>query len=149
MSDVKNIIGRIAGIDYGSKRIGIATSDVEQRIAVPSTTLNATGSFSADAAAILRWSVGNDVRGFVIGMPYNMDGSAGPQAQLTTEFMKVLQKAVAPLIVVPWDERLSSYQADEWLQEAGTRKSSNKRNPLRDALAATAILRSYLASLER
>ncbi|MBI5863559.1 MAG: Holliday junction resolvase RuvX [Planctomycetes bacterium] len=138
--------GRVAGVDYGTKRIGLALSDDEQRLAAPAETLAATGSVQQDVRRILEWGRQNDVVRFVVGLPLNMDGSADPQAQQTQRFIEALSKAAATLQVVAADERLSSFQADQWLREAGVRGSRTKRDPRRDALAAAAILRAYLSS---
>ncbi len=146
MSEGAMVIGRLAGVDYGTKRIGIAISDVEQRIAVPATTLPGTGNVKRDSKVVANWMIANEAHGVVIGMPFNMDGTIGPQAELTKRFAGEMSVALPGLAVVTWDERLSSFQADEWLESAGQPKARGKRNPLRDALAATAILRSYLAN---
>lgn len=146
MSEGNAVIGRIAGVDYGTRRIGIAISDVEQRIAVPATTLPGAGNLKRDAKSVAQWIIANEARGVVVGLPLNMDGTMGPQAELTKRFTVELAAELPGLIVTTWDERLSSFQADEWLETAGQPRMRGKRNPLRDALAATAILRSYLAN---
>lgn len=146
MSEGNAVIGRIVGLDYGSVRIGIAISDVEQRIAVPATTLAGAGNPKRDAKSVANWIMANEARGVVVGLPLNMDGTMGPQAELTQRFTVELCAELPGIMVTTWDERLSSFQADEWLEAAGRPRTRGKRNPLRDALAATAILRSYLAN---
>lgn len=124
----------------------MAISDVEQQIATPAKVLVARGTADADAAAVLTWARENEIRGFVVGMPFNMDGTLGPQAKVTERFVAALSVAAAPLPVLTWDERLSSFQADEWLASVGLRGGKGKKHSLRDALAATAILKSYLTA---
>lgn len=71
-----------------------------------------------------------------------MDGSAGPQAAVTQKFVHILRGKTA-LPVLTWDERLTSYQADLWMNELAM--TAQQRSRQRDTLAATAILQSYLA----
>jgi putative Holliday junction resolvase len=132
---------RWAGVDYGKRRIGVAISDPDERIASPSGVLEAAGNASSDAKHVQDWALQNEVEAFVVGMPFNMDGTAGPQAALTERFVKQLAK-LADRPVEVWDERLSSFQADEFMSQAGFTRGKRKR--FRDALAAQVILQSFL-----
>ncbi len=132
---------RWAGIDYGERRIGLALGDPGETIASPATTLSGTGTASGNARAVLRWAADNQVGGLVIGLPLNMDGSVGPQAKLTQDFAEQTRRE-GNLPVEFWDERLSSFQADELMRSAGLTHA--KRKKLRDALAAQVILQSFL-----
>lgn len=127
----------LCGIDYGIKRIGLATADLDTGIAFPAETLAAVGDVVGDARLVLKWAAGQDVEGFVVGLPLNMDGTDSDQTRLTRRFVAALE-AAADVSVETWDERLSSYQADEWLDAAGVR--GKRRKAARDALAAQAIL---------
>lgn len=129
------------GIDYGTKRIGVAIGDPGHTIAFPDTTLSATGTASEDARRILDWARSRDVGGFVLGLPVNMDGTEGPQAALSRRLAEQLT-AQGSLPVELWDERLSSFAADEVLDTAAVRRS--RRRSLRDAIAAQVILQSFL-----
>lgn len=129
------------GIDFGKKRIGLALSDPGESISTPAETIEASGTVSEDVQRVLRWAARNDVAGFVVGRPLNMDGSVGRQARITDLFAERLREA-AGMPVELWDERLSSYQADEYLDQ--TALSPTKRKQLRDALAAHVILQSFL-----
>ncbi len=130
------------GVDYGLKRIGIAVSDPEGKLAGPFSVVAADGTFEVQAAAIVREVDGKfDVDEWVVGLPLNMDDSEGPQAKLTRRFAGVLEK-ISGLPVHLWDERLSSAQADIYLTEASlTRKKKKSR---RDMLAAQVILQTFL-----
>lgn len=139
-----HIIGRLVGVDYGIRRIGLALTDTEQLLASPADTIAGTGSPRRDADSVFRWGTKNGVAGYIVGLPISMDGSIGQQAELTQKFIIALRALASPASVVAWDERLSTFQADEWLADAGQRNP--KGDPRRDALAATAILRSYLDS---
>ena len=134
-------MGRWIGIDYGTRHIGLATADPGAVIASPTTTLSASGNAPEDARRILEWAAQNDASGLVVGLPLNMDGSEGPQARLSREFARQLER-LGPWPVRLWDERLSSFQADQVLDAAQVRRSRRKR--LRDALAAQFILQSFL-----
>lgn len=137
------IIGRILGIDYGTRRIGLALSDVRQRLASPCGQVEARGQPGPDTAALVRWIEAGDhaVGGFVVGLPLNMNGSDGPQAVLTRRFAAELERRAARPVVL-WDERLSTFQAEAYLAAAELSKAARKRR--RDALAAQVILQSYL-----
>jgi putative Holliday junction resolvase len=79
--------------------------------------------------------------GFVIGLPLNMNGSAGPRAQATRAFARDLAKAV-PFPILLWDERLSTTAAERTLLEADT--SRRRRAQLIDKVAAVWILQGAL-----
>ncbi len=136
-------IGRWVGVDYGTVRIGLALGDAETGIANPATTLPATGTPAGDAAAVLAWAAGQDATRFVVGLPLNMDGTAGPQAALTETFAQALRAAGARAVEL-WDERLSTYQANQYLKEGGV--GWRKSKGLRDAVAAHVILTAYFES---
>ena len=133
--------GCLVGIDYGTKRIGLAISDGGQSIAQPATTLRTAGSDSEDAARILRWAADQDAIGLVVGLPLSMDGSDSAQTTVTKAFAKQLA-ARGDLPVELFDERLSTFQADELMHQANV--PSAKRRGLRDAFAAQVILQSFL-----
>ncbi|MFH0980237.1 MAG: Holliday junction resolvase RuvX [Planctomycetota bacterium] len=132
---------RCVGIDYGTKRIGLAISDPGGSIASPLTTLNLVGDPAARIEQILRALADYDVDEWVVGLPLNMDGTDSRQTQLTRRFAAALSRRVDRPIHL-CDERLSSYQADEYL--AASQLSAKKRKARRDRLAAQVILQSFL-----
>ena len=133
--------GCLVGVDYGTKRIGLAVSDHGQSIAQPATTLPGAGNASGDAGQILRWAVDQDAIGLVVGLPLNMDGSDSAQTTVTKAFAKQLA-ARGDLPVDLFDERLSTFQADELMHQANVPPA--KRRGLRDAFAAQVILQTFL-----
>lgn len=135
---------RILGVDYGSKRIGLAMGDDETRIAMPLKTLQGCGDVARDAAGVAALAREEEVGLIVVGLPLNMDDSEGPQAKATRTFMAALSKA-SGIAVVERDERLSSFGADELTREAGLTRGKSKEK--RDKLAAQIILQSYLDEL--
>ena len=86
---------------------------------------------------------GREVTRFIVGWPLNMDGSEGPRAQKTRRFAHRL-KGITQHSVLLWDERLSTFEADQALAESGVRRENRKE--VIDMIAAQIILRSYLAA---
>jgi len=137
---------RYLGIDYGTKRIGLAIGDDVSRIAAPIEMVPATGSPADHAAAVLRVAGEYVVDAFVIGLPVNMDDTEGPQAKLTRTFGDALVGASGKPVHY-FDERLSSHAADELLQPAEL--THKKKKQRRDAVAAQVILQGFLEGGER
>ena len=132
---------RFLGIDYGSKRIGLAVSNAEATIALPLTTLRASGNPAKNAAAVATQASKHDVHEFVVGLPLNMDDTEGAQAKLSRAFGAQLARATS-LPVHYHDERLSSATAEELLRPAElTRKKKKARL---DRIAAQVMLQSFL-----
>ena len=134
-------LGRLCGVDYGSKRIGLAVGDPACSIASPLATLAAKGSLADQARVVIEAAAEYDVGGWVVGLPLNMDGTEGPQAKAARRFGDELAK-ISGKAVHCWDERLSSQQADTYLRQADlTRKKHRAR---RDRVAAQVILQTFL-----
>lgn len=130
----------VLALDVGSKRIGIAGSDPLGLTAQPIETLKRSGR-SADIAYIAQLAAKRGAKALVIGLPKNMDGSLGFQAEETIEFAELLgQETGLELIYV--DERLSSKSARAILSQGGVTQK-NQRGKV-DTLAAAIILQSYL-----
>jgi putative Holliday junction resolvase len=128
-------------IDYGTRRIGLAVGDRGETIASPLTTLEAHGRVLDDVDAVLACAEEYDVDAFVVGLPLNMDGTEGKQAKIARRFGDELAR-VSGKPVHFWDERLSSFTAQELLEPADlTRK---KRKARMDRIAAQVILQSFL-----
>ena len=132
---------RYLGVDLGMKRIGLALGESETRIASPLKVLAAHSSAKENARAILKVADEYAVDGIVVGLPLNMDGTDSAQTGLTRKLADELRKHVACPVEL-WDERLSSFQADQYLAAADVRRS--RRRALRDALAAQVILQAFL-----
>ncbi len=137
-------MGRILGLDVGERRIGVAISDPEGRLAVPLRVLECRGD-DADARAIADLARGEDADALVVGYPLSLDGSIGPQARLVQAFARRLTE-VSGLPLDLWDERLTSVQA----KRAPTgprrraRRGARRRRVPADDLAAAIMLQSYL-----
>lgn len=135
--------GALAGLDLGTKTIGVAISDVMRGVATPAQTIRRE-KFTLDAEALLKLLSARQVAGIVIGLPRNMDGSEGPRAQSTRAFIRNLEK-LTPLPVLFWDERLSTVAAERALLEADT--SRKRRAEVIDHVAAGFILQGALDRL--
>jgi putative Holliday junction resolvase len=129
------------GLDVGERRIGIAVSDPDARIALPLGVHERRGG--DDALALLALAQREEAGRIVVGLPLSLDGSHGPQAAVASDFAERL-RAGGDLEIVLWDERLSSREADHHLRAAGKRGKDAKA--LRDAIAASIVLQSYLDS---
>ena len=125
----------LVGIDYGQKRIGVAVSDLGRMIATPLSIVSSLDELD-------RVIGDRKIGGFVVWLPVQMNGQEGPQAQLTRTWVKKLEKKYN-LPVFFWDERLTSAAADRFL--IGQMDASrNKQKRLRDQIAASLILQSFL-----
>ncbi|MEM8732481.1 MAG: Holliday junction resolvase RuvX [Pseudomonadota bacterium] len=136
-------IGALAGLDLGDKTIGIAASDGLRTVATPVETIRRK-KFGVDAARLIEILDEREVKGIVIGLPLNMDGSEGPRCQKTRAFIRNLAP-LSPLPVLFWDERLSTVAAERALLEADT--SRRKRADVIDHVAASFILQGALDRL--
>lgn len=136
-------MGRCAGIDFGDRRIGIALSDPGGLMAFPHETLTYVGKMGAALDAVVRALADYDLVAVVVGMPYNMDGSQGRQAERTASFIGELrQRLPAGVVVTGWDERLTSVQAGRVLTEGGVTARAQKGKL--DKIAAALILQGWL-----
>jgi putative Holliday junction resolvase len=138
--------GGLAGLDLGTKTIGVAVSDALRSVATPLVTLKRT-KVSQDAAALAAIVAERALVGLVLGLPRNMDGSEGPRAQSARAFARNLARhpAFAALPIAFWDERLSTVAAERALLEADTTRK--RRAEVIDAVAAGYILQGALDRL--
>ncbi len=131
---------RFLAIDLGEKRTGLATGDDDTGLVTQGGVLVVPrGEELIDA--LLRKIDEHAPDAIVIGLPLNMDGSAGPQAKLVRAFGAALAERCSVPIEFQ-DERLTSFAADQ--QMARTGRTHRQKKGLRDALAAAEILRDYL-----
>ncbi len=134
--------GRLCGIDYGTKRIGLAVSDPDQSIASPWATLTVERGVDKQVQAVLNAADGEyDIFAWVVGLPLHMDGSEGTQSITTRKFAERLAILSAKRVHL-WDERLSSKTADLYLAEGEL--TYKKKKQRRDRVAAQIILQCYL-----
>jgi putative Holliday junction resolvase len=148
-SKPKNV--RLLGMDIGSKTIGLALSDSAHRIATPFITVSRT-KFTKDIEALRPIIRDYEIGGYILGYPVNMDGSEGPRCQSVRHFADEMVKY--PQIfginswIALWDERLSTWAVDNFLDESMD-ISRKKRDQIIDKLAAQHILQGALEFIER
>jgi putative Holliday junction resolvase len=118
-------------------------SDLGRRFATPRTVIRRV-KFTIDAQALLDFAIAEKVAGFIIGLPMNMDGSAGPRVQATRAFVRNMEQKTA-LPFVYWDERLSTVAAERTLLEMDVSRA--KRAERIDSAAASFILQGALDRL--
>jgi putative Holliday junction resolvase len=132
---------RVLGVDLGSKRIGIAVSDRSGTIASPLTVIQRSGSVARDHQAIAKLVAEEEAEAVVVGLPLNMNGSAGPAAQAAVKEAKALATVVG-VPVHTSDERRTTVTADRAMMEAGM--NAQARRKVVDKVAAAVLLQHWL-----
>jgi putative Holliday junction resolvase len=134
--------GGLMGLDLGTQTIGTAFADAGWRIASPGKTLK-RGKFGADKALMQELIRERSIKGIVIGLPLNMDGSEGPRAQSSRAYARNL--AVLGLPILLWDERWSTTSAERGLIDQDMSRA--KRATRIDSAAAAVILQGAVDAL--
>jgi putative Holliday junction resolvase len=129
-------------LDVGAKRIGIAISDALLLTAQVRPTLTRK-NLQSDLEALRQLASENEVHRIVVGQPLHMDGRESPQSEKVARFAEELHKIV-DIPIVFWDERLTSFAAEQHLEEMGL--NWRKRREHVDKIAAMIILQNYLDS---
>ena len=132
----------IAALDLGRRRIGVAVTDAAAMGAYPVGVVERR-SIARDLEAIAAMLRDREVTTFVIGLPLNMDGSEGPAARSARRFADQLAAALK-VEVEMFDERLTSFEAEERLKGMPVKKGARKQ--MIDAIAATVILEGWMQS---
>ncbi len=136
-------MGRTLGLDVGDKRIGIAVSDLLNITAQGLPTYTRTQN-EGDASYFCNLIKEQNVTKIVCGLPKNMDGSEGFQAQKVRDFALELEN-ISGLKVIFWDERLTTKSAKATLHQLETKRKKVKENI--DKIAAVYILQGYMDSI--
>ena len=132
----------VLGLDVGERRVGVAVSDPERRLAVPLRSVGRDGAIEALAVLAREYEVAD----VVVGLPLTLRGEAGPQAESASAFARELERRLR-LPVHLWDERLSTQEAQRRVLAPSKRRGRRERTPRpvdTDALAASIILQAYL-----
>jgi putative pre-16S rRNA nuclease len=135
---------RIAGLDVGSKTIGVALSDVLLLTAQPAFVLARRGT-RADVAELMAWCIGKDVEELVVGLPLELDGREGHRVRRVRVLVVALEEAFDGPVHL-WDERMSTRAAQSVLLEADVSRQKRKQHV--DKIAAAIILQGYLDYLQ-
>jgi putative Holliday junction resolvase len=134
--------GRLIGLDVGSKTIGLALCDAQWSIASPAHTIN-RGKFTKDKGLLAAFIAEQQVKGIVVGLPFNLDGSESPRSQSSRAFARNLADLGLPILL--WDERWSTQAVTRTLLEADASRA--RRDVLVDKLAASYILQGAIDGL--
>lgn len=133
--------GRLLGLDLGTKTIGTALCDAGWSFASPATLVRRT-KFAKDKAALVALIAAQHVRGLVLGLPLNLDGSESPRSQSTRAFARNCED-LAPILL--WDERWSTVAVERFMIEQDMSRA--KRADRIDNLAAAHILQAAIDAL--
>ncbi len=136
--------GRLAGLDVGTKTIGVALCDAMWTIATPAELIRRT-KFTKDMEAIATLAAAQQVKGLVIGLPLNLDGTDSPRTQSIRAFARNLKPTGLPILL--WDERWSTQAVTRTLIDADASRA--RRAELVDKMAAAYILQGAIDALTR
>jgi putative Holliday junction resolvase len=134
--------GRLIGLDVGTKTIGVALCDSQWTIATAADLLR-RGKFSADLDRLKALAAAQQVRGLVVGLPLNLDGSESPRTQSVRAFARNLAPLALPILL--WDERWSTQAVTRTLIDADASRA--RRADLIDKMAAAYILQGAIDAL--
>ena len=134
--------GRLLGLDVGTKTIGTALCDSEWSFASPALLIRRS-KFSKDKAQLAGLIAAQAVKGLVIGLPLNLDGSDSPRTQSTRAFARNCEDLGLPILL--WDERWSTVAVERTLIEQDASRA--KRAELIDKMAAAYILQGAIDRL--
>ena len=134
-------MGRALGIDLGERRIGVAVSDSDGRVATPLTVIKRSGSRNRDHQRIAELVDEHEARVVVVGLPLSLDGGTGPAAVDAQHEAQQLE-AVVGVPVLTHDERLTTVIAEQALAESGLSGKARRRRV--DMVAASVILQGWL-----
>jgi putative Holliday junction resolvase len=134
--------GKLAGLDVGTKTIGVAVCDAGWHFAGPLETIRRT-KFTKDLEALAAIVEREQISGLVVGLPLNMDGTDSPRTQSTRAFARNLAPLELPLLL--WDERWSTQAVERAMIEADVSRA--RRAEKVDSLAAAHILQGAIDAL--
>ena len=132
---------RAIGLDLGSKRIGVATSDRSGLIATPYTVLQRTGDRARDHRAIAEIVAEFEASVVVVGLPLSLSGESGPAAKGVIEEIEQMSSVVG-VPIETYDERMTSVKANEVLMERKMKAQARRR--VVDKVAAAVMLQAWL-----
>ncbi len=133
-------MGRLLGIDFGTKRVGVAETDDLKIISSPLTTIH-----SKDIVQfILTYAEKHKLDAVVVGEPKNLDTSNTHSTKQVQQFITHLKKKISPIKVIAEDERFTSKMASKAMIMGGVKKSKRREKGNLDKVSASIILQSYL-----
>lgn len=132
-------MGRVLGVDFGMKRIGLARSDPMKMIASPLKTIAAGKNLEETADLVVKEL--EEVELIILGLPLLLSGKDSDTTRMVREFATILENKTG-LSLILWDERLTSKQVEKLMIEGNV--SRKKRSAHVDTMSATLILQNYL-----
>lgn len=135
---------RVIGIDYGTRRVGVAVSDPLKLFAQPVETC--TPADVLDRVSAIERQFG--IESIVVGWPLLPDGDATTALTMVQPFINRLERRFPNVEIIKWDERYSSERAKEALYEAGVSRKARRSKDRVNAAAAAVILQEYLDTLK-
>jgi putative Holliday junction resolvase len=133
--------GRLLGVDWGQRRIGLALSDESQILAQPLTTLTRRTGKRFPMSQLLTHIATHEVRGVVVGLPLDQHGDEGEPARAARTLAEDIQRRTGRPVAL-WDERFTTAKVRTAIREAGGVRA--RQATVLDALAATVLLQHYL-----
>ena len=134
--------GRLLGLDVGTKTIGLATCDARWSFATPLETLK-RGKFTTDLDRLKAIALAHDIKGLVVGLPLNMDGSDSPRTQSVRAFARNLAPLSLPILL--WDERWSTVAVERAMLDQDMSRAQRAERV--DSHAAAHILQGAIDAL--
>jgi putative Holliday junction resolvase len=131
---------RVLGVDFGFRRIGLATAETDVKLATPRPQIVASGALKRDAGVIGTIAASEDVSLVVVGLPLESDGNEGRMARICRQLAGYLSELGLEVRLI--DESMTSVEAERSLQGQGLKASRRKK--LRDSEAACLILERYM-----
>ncbi|HEY4397862.1 MAG TPA: Holliday junction resolvase RuvX [Acidimicrobiia bacterium] len=136
-------MGRVLGVDLGSRRIGLAISDPGERVATPHAVIERSGDPAVDHQTILAHAREAGACRVVVGLPLSLSGDTGPAARAVLGEVDALRALAGQEVTVEThDERLTTVIAEQGMREARVPRRARRRNV--DSAAAAVMLQSYL-----
>ena len=136
--------GKLAGLDVGTKTIGLAICDAGWHFAGPAETIR-RAKFTADLGKLREFAAREQIVGMIVGLPLNMDGSDSPRTQSVRAFARNIDPLGLPVLL--WDERWSTQAVERAMIDADVSRA--RRAEKVDALAAAHILQGAIDALAR
>ncbi|MFK8105056.1 MAG: Holliday junction resolvase RuvX [Saprospiraceae bacterium] len=133
-------MARILGIDYGTKRVGIAASDPLQIIASGLDTVPTDSIYDF----LQKYTAAEEVETIVVGEPMHLDGQPAQIAHLVVGFVRKIRKLFPDIEVVTRDERYTSVDAKAIILQSGAKKKKRREKGLVDKISAVLILQDYM-----
>lgn len=135
-------MGRVISLDYGLARIGVAATDERKIIASPLCVIQAEKSVPKNVYKVLETIAPYTVELVIIGLPMHLDGRKGTIADVVLQFINYF-KTKSTIPIIPWEERLSTREAERALSDM----SRKKRSQIIDSTTAAILLQSYLGTV--